>query len=227
MGEVLAMIRAPALLLAATAWLAACGNDEADQSSVDLLLDVLPLPSEQEEAVPDARAVLTPALLAGSPTSVLLAVPRIRGVGYTLIPQAVNGDAVQWIDAAGGAMIRRDGILIGTRGLGFDLHTAEIAALSAALRSGGARDVLRVNRVLTGDNEIVVRRYLCDVVPVRRETLDIYGRRDSTTVYEERCEGDGPGFVNTFWLRDDGLIVRAAERVSPETGIVELTLVAE
>ncbi|MEM7641513.1 MAG: YjbF family lipoprotein [Pseudomonadota bacterium] len=175
----------------------------------------------------DARDVLTPDLIAASPTSALLAVSQQLDVGYTLIPQAINGDTVQWIDASGGGLIRRDGLLVGTRGLGFDLLTADLADLSRALRTGGRQDVRRVERILGGDNQIRAFTYYCDVVPMGRELLNVYGRIDATTLFEERCSGDGPAFTNRFWLRQDGLIVRSVERVSVEYGALELTLIAQ
>lgn len=205
--------------------LAACGSDTERVTIFNLLAGAatdIVRPSD----VPDARDVLTPELIASSPTSALLAVSLNLDVGYTLIPQAINGDTVQWVDASGGGIIRRDGLLVGTRGLGFDLYTADLAELSAALQSGGARDVVRVERILDGQNQIRPSDYICDVVPVGREVLDIYGRLDDTTRFEERCEGEGRSFTNQYWLRNDGLIVRSVERVSEEYGALELTLIA-
>ena len=215
------------LALAALTALAGCGSDDRP-TTFDLARGVVGgvLPGG-DDAAQDARAVLTPAMIANSPTSALLAVLVERDVGYTLVPNAVNGETVQWRDISGGGLMQRDGILVGTRGLGWDLFTADVSGLSAALRGGGGRDVLRVNRFIDGTNKVRARQYLCDVVAVGREAIDVYGRIDRTTLFEERCTGEADAFVNRYWLRSDGLIVRSRERVSPQFGDIELTLVAE
>ncbi|MCK0168773.1 YjbF family lipoprotein [Jannaschia sp. S6380] len=212
-----------ALMLALTA----CGSDDLPDTPLGTAARTvggLVLPGEP---VPDARAVLTPEMLANSPTAVMLLVTERTDRGLTLVPLTVNRGTEQWIDANGGGILRRDGILVGTRGLGFDLLTADVAPLAAALRAGGGTNVLRVNRHLRGDDRIEVRRYFCDVRPVGGETLTFYGRNFRTTVFEESCTGEGDAFVNRYWREGDGTIRRAVERVSPETGHVELSLLVQ
>ncbi|MEM8848493.1 MAG: YjbF family lipoprotein [Pseudomonadota bacterium] len=227
MGKVLAMnIMRRLMGLGLAAAVAACSSTPNVETPFDILAGTVGGVVNPPETV-DARDVLTPELIASSPTSALLAVSQQLDVGYTLIPQAINGNTVQWIDPSGGGLIRRDGLLVGTRGLGFDLFTADLADLSRALRAGGARDARRVERILEGDNQIRAFTYYCDVVPMGPQLLNIYGRQDTTMLFEERCAGDEAAFTNRYWLRQDGLIVRSVERVSAEYGALELTLIAQ
>lgn len=212
-----------ALLLA----LAGCGSDDLPESPLGTAARTvggLVLPGDP---APDARAVLTPEALAASPTAVMLLVTERTDRGLTLVPLSVNRGTEQWTDADGGGILRRHGILVGTRGLGFDLLTADVDGLARALRAGGGRDVLRVNRHLRGDDRIAVRRYLCDVVAVGSETLAFYGRSVRTTVWEERCQGEEDAFVNRYWRENDGTVRRSRERVSPEVGHVDLSLLVQ
>jgi hypothetical protein len=226
MRRPLARLLAAALL----GTLAACGGGtgpgaDPERPVFDALSARLGLGGGEE--APDAREVLTPARIARARTPVILLVVEATDTGLTLIPAAANRGTVQWRDVSGGGLLRRDGILVGTRGFGFDLHTADVAPLAAALRAGGGRGVERVNRYIDGQNRIVAVQYLCSVTPLRRETLDIYGRAFATTVYEEACIGDGPGFVNEYWLDAGGTVRRSRELIHPESGVARIDLLRE
>ena len=215
-------------IVSATLVLAACSS-EGLRTDNPLALAAERIVARVSPAAPtaasvDARDVLDAEIVAGAKTPLLLLVVERTDRALTLIPAASRRGTVQWRDGQGGGLIRRGGVLVGTRGLGFDLMTADVAGLRRALRSGGGRGVVRVNRHLSGENEIVALRYACDVVPTGRQTLDFYGSIHRATVFEERCAGDGPPFVNTYWVEADGTVRRARESVSAEIGMVVLNL---
>ncbi|WP_371155580.1 YjbF family lipoprotein [Jannaschia sp. 2305UL9-9] len=228
-------IARPVCLALSIALVAACsGGTNVEQQSdggvaklaAVRLLSIIP-GRASAPATPDARQVLTPELLNGSSTPVLLVVLQEANTAFTMIPTAVNFGTEQWRDSGSGAFLRRNGILVGTRGLGFDLLTADVAGLSQALRQGGGEDVLRVNRVLNGQDQVVAMRYLCRVIPVGRETLDFYGARHGTTIYDEVCEGSGAPFVNRYWVDSSGTVRRALEQVTETFGQVEISLLRD
>lgn len=222
----------PLCLAAAFALLAACsGGTNAEQQmsggaakvAATRILGSLP-GLGAASPTPDARQVLTPALLNGSSTPVLLIVLMQVDTGLTMIPSAANLGAEQWRDRGSGAILRRDGILVGTRGLGHDLLSADVSALARALRNGGGEDVLRINRVLNGENQVVATQYLCRVAATGRETLEFYGVRHATTIYAEECTGDGPAFANRYWVDSSGIVRRSQERISEELGVLDIQL---
>ncbi|PWJ16515.1 YjbF family lipoprotein [Jannaschia seohaensis] len=213
-----------ALLLAA---LAACsgGTENAPPANDKLLFAALQsrfAGLAGEEPAADAREVLTPAMVAGSPTPLLLVVVQETDIGLTMVPRAVKLGTEQWRDISGGGLFRRNGILVGTRGFGFDLHTADVAPLAAALRAGGGEDVERVNRYIDGQNQIVAVQFLCSVRPVGQERLSYFGVNIDTTVYEEDCVSDGGGFVNRYWLDAGGTVRRSVELIAPESGSLDV-----
>ncbi len=230
MGEVLAMIRGLTLLLCAAA-LSACSitSSNAPDSAADLGIDALTNIILPDDPPPDAREVLTPEAIARSPTSALLVVVEQSDRGLSVVPIAANRGTVQWLDGSGGGLFTRDGVLVGTRGLGFDLMTADVAALRAALPRGGGSDLLRVNRHLDGTNQMIAERYLCDLVSEGGETLSFYGRSFATTRLSERCMpvDGGPAFTNNFWVERDGTIRRSRVFVSPEIGSLRIDLIAD
>ena len=219
-------VRLTAALLTMAVGLAACSTSEkkgpARLAADQLVALVRPAP----EGV-DARTVLTAERLAASPGSVLLVVQEEGDNAFTVNPVAANLGTVEWRGAGGVGLAQRGGILVGTRGFGFDLMTADIEPLSQALVAGGGRDLQRINRVLIA-GKMVQRSYLCDVVPQGSETLTYYGRSFPTSVYDESCVGtDGDNFVNRYWLSPNGAVRRSRERVSPEIGVFEIVRLTE
>ncbi|WP_167767077.1 YjbF family lipoprotein [Jannaschia formosa] len=218
------LIAAPLLAL-----LAACsgGTENAPPANDKLLLAALQARLaglSGGEPVPDAREILSPALVARSSTPLLLVVVEAADAGLTMVPRAVNRGTQQWRDISGGGLFRRDGILVGTRGFGFDLHTADVAPLAAALRRGGGEDVERINRYIDGQNQIVAVQYLCSVRPMGRERLNLYGTVVDATVYRENCIGEGPPFANTYWVDSGGTVRRSNELISPRAGSLDLSV---
>lgn len=175
------------------------------------------------EPAPDARQIITPELLAQSPDPILLIVQKNIDTAGVLVPVSRGADGtVQWRDLGGAGLLMRDGVLVGTRGIGFDLLTVDARELRRALAAGGARDVARTERRLRGDNTVEVLDLICDVVPIGRERLTLFGSSYDTSLYEERCGGNRP-FVNRYWV--GGGVVRKSEVfVSTEAGVIELSL---
>ncbi len=200
--------------------LASCGNDVrksplrlATESVVELVRPAAPSV--------DARARLSPELIASAPVSVILVIQQKENVGFTLVANSANLGVIEWRNTAGQAILRRDGIVAGTRGFGFDRMTTDADGLIRALGTGGADGVVRVNRIIDGAGVIEARRYLCNVRLVGTETLSIYGRDYITRTFTESCDGPGGRFTNRYWVEPGGTIRRSVERITPELGDFE------
>ncbi|MEM9797273.1 MAG: YjbF family lipoprotein [Pseudomonadota bacterium] len=216
------------LTLMACTLLAACASDGAGRDpAVDSPQGALVAAIQSRltsETPQDAREVLNARVVAGSPTALVLVVLEDVDAGLTMIPAAANRGTEQWRDGTGGGILRRDGVLVGTRGLGFDLHNAEVAPLRRALRAGGGRNLRRVNLILDSTDRIVPVTYQCDVVRQGGQVLDFYGTRYATTIYDEVCRGAEDTFTNRYWVQGNGVVRRSVERVSPEVGNMQINL---
>lgn len=216
-----ALSRFAAVVLAGLV-LTGCGNDP-DRSGLPAI-KVVRDAFGGKPAGQDARDTITAAQIDGAGVPVLLAVQRKVDEGNTLIPVATNLGTVQWTDIAGGGLLTRSGVLVGTRGLGNDLLNADISGLLAALRAGGGRGAPRLELRLRADNVVERTRYSCDVVRVGRERLEYLGRAFETDRFEERCQ-DGPAaVVNRYWIDDSGKIRQQEVMVSPQAGVMSLSL---
>ena len=205
---------------AAVLALTGCGNEIrksplrlATDSVVDLVRPTAP--------AEDARAQLTPDFIASAPVSVLLVIQQKEDVGFTLVANSANLGVVEWRNTAGQAILRRDGVVFGTRGFGFDRMTTEAAGLIAALDAGGADGVVRVERIINGAGVIEAHRYLCNVRLAGTETLTIYGRSFATRTFTERCDGPEGRFTNRYWIEPGGTVRRSVERITAELGDFE------
>jgi len=142
-----------------------------------------------------------------------------RGASATLAPVARNGEVTVWQTLDGITLSFRDGLLIGTRGLGDDLMSADVDGTRAMLRAP-ATDLyhLHVRTYLGGEDQTLHRRYHC------RET----GRTDSdpgvageTRRIEMVCTGPDGALRNVYWLDPAGEIVKSRQWVSPAVGYLE------
>lgn len=142
-----------------------------------------------------------------------------RGASATLAPVARNGDVTVWQTRDGITLSFRDGLLIGTRGLGDDLMSADVEGTRAMLRAP-ATDLyhLHVRTYLGGEDQTLYRRYHC------RET----GRADSdpgmageTRRIEMTCAGPDGALTNIYWIDPSGGIVRSRQWISPAVGYME------
>ncbi|UWQ18105.1 YjbF family lipoprotein [Jannaschia sp. M317] len=210
--------------------LAACSggthvSETEDKGGFDILADqVRGRIASRGEPAPDARDVLNAGRIARSRTPLLLAVIQKSDTALTLVPLNTNLGVTQWRDASGGGLLRRNGLVVGTRGLGHDLMTSEIDSLLQALSRGGGPSV-RVNRYLDGENGIEAVQYLCEVARVGSQNLQFYGTTYATTIYAEQCAGDDEtAFTNRYWIDSSGRIRRSEEFVSPVAGAIEINV---
>jgi hypothetical protein len=216
--------------LLALGLLAACsggtGADLGGASTREVLVSRIAEAAGRGPEVTNPRAEITRPRLDVTPTPVLLVEFARTGQGVTLTPSGRNGAVVQWRDGVGSGLALRDGILIATYGLGFDLAGAEVGELRAALRGGGGA-IARTDAYLRGDNRIVAVRSTCDVVPRGTEAIDNIGRTRIVRVFDEVCDGaDGP-FTNRYWVEPDGRVRVSLHRMGGEIGPMRIELLTD
>lgn len=220
-------LRRAALALAAAALLSACGNENAPGGLFSVIGDKVAAQVAGGAPPVDARVELTPARLAAQRNSILLVVVDRTDSGYTVLPIAANLGTIQWIDETGGGLLTRDGVLVGTRGFGFDLLQADVGPIRAALRAGGGTGLVRVEHRLNGAGEPVRERFVCTLSPQGAETLTFFGTAYPTRRYEERCAGDARAPVNRYWLDADGGVRKSVVDLGPVLGTLQLSRIVD
>ncbi|MFO6465135.1 YjbF family lipoprotein [Jannaschia sp. KMU-145] len=207
------MIRAVLLMTVLTA--CNIGNRQAEGDGVTRIVtdriraglgggeDATPPPT-----VAQVRAALTPEVRAALPAPTLLV--QVEGTGGVSLPQriTVNGATETYLTEDDSTLAFRDGMLVGTRGIGFDLMAADVAEASAAIRAGRTTRITRTMSWLDGTGAIVRRGFTCGIQPV--------GGRITET-----CNAIGLAFENDYVIRG-GNIVASRQWSGPVQGHIRI-----
>lgn len=168
---------------------------------------------------PDLRSALTRAQLEDTATPLLLVELEKTGQQATLIPAAHRGTVVTWTTGEGIAVMLDDGILTGTRGLGFDRMTSDIENTRKMVQGtmSGAF-FTRHHSVLDEDNRTKFDAFQCRETTRAPETVTLIGRDHRTTRIDEHCVSPRFETTNTYWTGDDGVMWKSRQWISAELG---------
>lgn len=190
--------------------LAACGTagtnplyEAARQTVQGIGQGQKPAPTlEQQRA-----AVLSAAAKSQSDAPLLLVeLPRSNAVA-TLVIAAQNGDATTWFDPTGKSITTRGGVVIATRGLGFDLMASDVSGRLAAMKGGPATYRLE-QKYLNGEYQLFSIGFDCTAT-----------RRGGQMT--ESCKTASGTIENTFTLRN-GAAVAARQWLGGDLGYANL-----
>lgn len=140
-----------------------------------------------------------------------------RGATATLVVEAVNGTVTTWRTADNVTLSFDDGVLVATRGLGFDLMGAGAEKTLAALAGGDPGPYRRQYRYLDGQNHAAYVTAGCTVQDRGAETVG--GRR--LWRHDEICESFHTAFTNTYWSDGGGWVLRSRQWIGPQIGYIE------
>lgn len=196
------------------AGVAACGNDGTGTGPFGLIAQTAaqtvaqrrepaqpaPARSPQDAAAEALRVNPGPLIQAG-----------FENLGRTQIMAMTgqNGAMRTFMTPAKEALILRNGMLTGTRGLGNDLSVAE-PGTEALIRAGASGSGTRVMRYFAGDGVERPLQFACTVGA---------GPRPGVTV--ENCEGHGVRFQNSYMVQG-GQIAVSRQWIGPKLGYVTI-----
>jgi hypothetical protein len=135
-----------------------------------------------------------------------IAVLENKPLASILIERQRNRDVVTYFTPDDVSVSYKSGILVGTRGLGFDLMGADVGDVLASLQSR-ADGAVRIHHYLDGEGQIVMRNFICDY--------------SGAKVIVETCYGDGLQFKNTYQIQG-GQVTASRQWISPEQGYIRL-----
>lgn len=209
-----------ALIALALLGLAACGNanGKADQASPSLtsaarqaITQALPggKSGETPAAAPKTPAEMSAEALRVNPGPLILVGLENRGSTQVMAMTGQNGSSRTYMTPNEQALILRDGLLVGTRGLGHDLSVAE-AQTEPLIRAGAAGQGTRVMRYYTGDGLETPLQFECQT-----------GAGPKAGVLVENCTGHGVTFENSY-ITQGGSIQVSRQWIGPNLGYVTI-----
>lgn len=187
-----------------------CGNAGKPGLLQTLLQPLAAADTGPAPAAADLRAALTPAVLRQIGAPVIVAdVPTIGGAAV-LVAVATQNGVTTYLSGDGSSVSMQGGLIVATRGLGFDLMVADVGAVATALDAPPQR-VTRTHHYLDGENHVVMRQFTCEV-----------GASDRGVVVEH-CTGPETTFENRYFLTDKGAMTQTRQWISPRIGWITIT----
>lgn len=171
--------------------------------------------AQLRQQVPGANvtASVVPAAVAASAGGDLRVRIASRQADAIVSHAARNGDVDTYMAVDRISVSYRQGVLVATRGLGFDLMAGDAAPVLEALRNPGA-EYSRQMRYLTGLHGSTWIQAGCRMVVAG----SVAG---AGTRYEEHCVARRDRFTNVYWLDAGGRIIASRQWVSADVGMLE------
>lgn len=190
--------------LGALATFGACGNEGStgggDPFTIAAQTAVTAVIERSEEAdapkaPPKSMEERAAEALRVNPAPLLMVGFESLGNNAIMAMTGQNGAMRTYMTPSEEALIMRNGMLIGTRGLGQDLSVAE-PQTEALIRAGRAGQAKRVMRIYSGDGTERPLSFDCSVAP---------GPKPGVIV--EDCKGHGTSFQNSFMVQGGSIPV--------------------
>lgn len=227
MGAVLAMSKQSPIPVAAR-WaavvltiLAGCSSEPTgttpDQLLGDIARDIGPRSAGEAGNVRDISELNRAAIAGVSQPLALLTIPDVE-VATTVTVGARKGNVVTWRSADGGAVLLDGPVLFATRGVGFDLLSAETQELRVLLNAGRGGTVTRRYRHLDGLDQIQITDFTCQLTRRGQERIVILERSHLVTRFDERCQAESVSIENTYWLDAGGFPWKSRQWLGPVPG---------
>lgn len=216
------------LAAAALATLASCGNEAGLGDELDAVGAVLRTAKVAYSPVigPPPQSIFD----VGTPEQVIAAIEPFPGqLKVMFLPKAKqsglllaaggNRDVEYWGTPSGQSLALKQGILIATRGMNFDLMSMDVGEAPDLIRRRATGNTNKVYRYLDGEDHEVELYAKCTVSPRGPDTVTLTnGSRVAATKMRETCIAGRLTFNNFFWVASDGRIARSEQFSSPETG---------
>ena len=201
------------LMFVAALALSACGNMQGGGTDIKQLSTVIfqDTPEVSVSAQELTRQLRQQATSRANAHFLVLDVP-VFGVAAPFSLSGTNQNVDTYLTSSGVSVSLRNGLLVATRGLGFDLMTADVAETLAALGANEDR-VVRIHRYLDGDNQIITNSFVCSLA------------RPDVDVIIERCVSTYLVFENTYNFDMNGEIIASEQWVSPQIGMFGITMI--
>lgn len=199
-----------------TATLSACGNDRPDAGPFGILRQAATQIAAERSSrnqpaapAPDPSAMAAEALRV-NPGPLIMVTLEKAGTTQVLAMTGENNGMRTYMTRNEQSVILRNGLLVGTRGLGDDLSVAEASGSAALILSGRSGQADRVMRYYTGDGLERPLPMRCEVGP---------GPKAGVTV--ESCQGLGIDFQNNYIL-SGGRATVSRQWIGPALGYITI-----
>lgn len=215
--------------LGLTCFLAACsGGAESTLGQSALLKDSFQA-LRQSRKKPEPLPVVTRALLDSLTVSSLQVVRERNDQTAFMIPAAQRSDGTAgivtiWRSAGTDHLILRSGVVISTKGVGYDLASHDAVHTLQAVHTRSAVSGAKTLYIHGDNNEIQELRLQCDMTNLGAKSIEIVERHFATIHLRETCTHSTGQFTNDYWVdRNNSTMWKSRQWIGPSTGYLSLT----
>lgn len=201
---------------AAVLWLGACGTqaDNPMRGALSSALQQVLSPQSPETLDADIlRARLTPELRAQIARPVLIAEVPVTNVAAVIVEAEKTGKHTTWFSADSVSVTTYNGLIVATRGLGFDLMGADIQEAAARITEGKTGTAPRKHSYLDGEDRIYWIAFTCQYQ---------HSAQPNGSLVAETCTSDGRVIENQYWLDARAKVVASKQWIGPRNGYILL-----
>lgn len=157
--------------------------------------------------------------------------PEVRGGSDFLQRVAVRSDSSLgrvevWESSDGAQIFLRDGVVVGSRGIGGDIIAATASSTLNALKRQSNGSGLRNFVVSDGDVTTTEYKFRCDVENLGGEEISVSSQVFVSVHMQETCriEGGEPRVIrNDYWVdKPSGFVRKSRQWMGPRVGYFEL-----
>lgn len=147
--------------------------------------------------------------------------------GYTDIFGMVgeNGAMRTYNSPGSRSVILRNGLLVGTRGFGFDVMSAETDAVAQLIRARQPGHATKTVRYLDGLGLERPIDFECDISTGPSATYAFAGQNWTGQQVVERCSGSGVKIANSYVVSPAGQVVSSRQWAMPQVGYITIQTV--
>ena len=211
--------------------LTACGNDVSKTENVSIasntfkgLAQLMPKFGKESGEIaqaPDQEAIARSALASNAGPVMLLGIEATNGVTAAGMV-GENGKMRTYNTPSKQSLILRDGLIVGTRGFGNDVMSADVADVAALILARKAGSAKRTPRYLDGEG---IERPLpldCTVSLGEAKNYSSAGTDWQTIQVAERCTAPNVDITNSYLVTSAGKIALSRQWIAPNLGYVTM-----
>lgn len=172
------------------------------------------MPSQEELEANVSQA------LANSEKRLAIVVVEKRNSFSFMTEISQNASVRTWASPDRRTLSTASGLIVATRGLGFDLMSANLQGSRALVTARKAGSAQRAMNYLDGENQMQQFRFSCRTARGKTQKIAIGEIKADTITMTETCRSSKVSFENTYLVDGRGRIVQSRQWLGVENGYI-------